>query len=68
MKRFRLSTIMLLVIIAALGLALVVQQDRASPREAALQARLVRMGQERAIVAPFDGVVIEHYGYSKNQR
>jgi hypothetical protein len=38
MKRFRLSTLMLLVVIAALGIALVVQQRRAARREAELQA------------------------------
>jgi type II secretory pathway pseudopilin PulG len=40
MKRFRLSTLMLLIVIAALGVALVVQQRRAARREAELQARL----------------------------
>jgi hypothetical protein len=34
MKRFRLSTLMLLIVIAALAVALVVQHDRASRREA----------------------------------
>jgi hypothetical protein len=38
MRRFRLST--LLIAIAALCVALVVQHDRASRREAELQARL----------------------------
>jgi hypothetical protein len=40
MKRFRLRTLMLLIVIAALCVALVVQHNRASQREAALQARL----------------------------
>jgi hypothetical protein len=40
MKRFRLSTLMLLVVIAALVVALAVQQRRAARREAELQARL----------------------------
>jgi len=39
-KRFRLSTLMLLVVIATLCVALAVVQDRASRREAELQARL----------------------------
>ena len=36
MKRFRLSTLMLLVVIAALCVALLVQHDRAARREAEL--------------------------------
>jgi chromosome segregation ATPase len=40
MKRFRLSTLMLLVVIAALFIGVVVQQRRAARREAELQARL----------------------------
>jgi hypothetical protein len=40
MKRFRLSTLMLLIVIAALGVAMVVQQRRAARREAELRARL----------------------------
>jgi hypothetical protein len=40
MKRFRLSTLMLLIVIAALSIALVVQQQRAARREAELEARL----------------------------
>jgi hypothetical protein len=40
MRRFRLSTLMLLVVITALGVALVVQERRAARREAELQARL----------------------------
>jgi hypothetical protein len=42
MKRFRLSTLMLLIVIAALVVALLVQHDRASRREAELQAQLHR--------------------------
>jgi hypothetical protein len=40
MKRFRLSTLILLVVIAALCVASVVLQDRASRREAELQAQV----------------------------
>jgi hypothetical protein len=40
MKRIRLSTLMLLIVIAALALALVVQNDRATRREAALRAQI----------------------------
>jgi hypothetical protein len=42
MKRFRLSTLMLLVVIAALGIALVVQYRRYARREAELQVRLTQ--------------------------
>jgi hypothetical protein len=42
MKRFRLSTAMLLIVIAALCVALVAQQRRAAHREAELRARLHR--------------------------
>jgi hypothetical protein len=41
MKRFRLSTLLLLIVIAALSLALVVQERRAARREADLQFRYV---------------------------
>jgi hypothetical protein len=41
MKRFRLSTLLLLVVIAALSLALVMQERRDARREAELQFRLV---------------------------
>ena len=47
MKRFRLSTLLLLVVIAALSLALVVQNRRAAQREAELQFRLVVMEHVR---------------------
>lgn len=40
MRRFRLSTLMLLVVIAALGLGLAVQELRHRRREAEQQARL----------------------------
>jgi peptidoglycan hydrolase CwlO-like protein len=42
MKRLRLSTVMLLVVIASLVMALVVQHNRAARREAELQARLAQ--------------------------
>jgi hypothetical protein len=42
MRRFRLSTLMLLIVIAALSFALVVQHHRAARREAELQARLAQ--------------------------
>ena len=58
MKRFRLSTVMLLVVIAALGLALVVQDQRAKRREAALRSKLPRI--EHAIAAPFTGIIYQH--------
>ena len=38
-KRFRLSTLLLLIVIAALSLALVAQERRAARREADLQLR-----------------------------
>jgi hypothetical protein len=40
MKRFRLSTLMLLIVIAGLCTALAVQHDRAARRQASLQADL----------------------------
>ena len=42
MKRFRLSTLMLLIVIVALSTALVVHHVRSSRREAELQARLAQ--------------------------
>jgi hypothetical protein len=42
MKRFRMSTLMLLVVIAALCVALLVRERRAARREAELQARVAR--------------------------
>jgi hypothetical protein len=46
LKRFRVGTLMLLVVIAALGTALVVQNNRAARREAELQAQLARTRTE----------------------
>ncbi len=43
MRRFRLSTIMLLIAIAALGVALVVRERRAARREAKLQAEMANL-------------------------
>jgi hypothetical protein len=43
MKRFRLSTLLLLVVIAALSFALVVQERRAARREADLEFRYAVM-------------------------
>lgn len=40
MRRFRMSTLMLVIVIAALGVAMVVQERRAARREAELRARL----------------------------
>ena len=40
MRRFRLSTLMLLIMLAALGIAVVVHYRRAARREVELQARL----------------------------
>jgi hypothetical protein len=40
MKRFRLRTLMLLIVIVGLSIALAVHQRRATRREAELQARL----------------------------
>ena len=42
MKRFRLSTLMLLIVIAALGVGLVVRERRAARVEAELRARLAQ--------------------------
>lgn len=42
MRRFRMSTLMLLIVIAALGIALMLEHRRASRREAELQARLAQ--------------------------
>jgi hypothetical protein len=45
MKRFRLSTLMLLIVIAALGTALVVQHRQAARREAELRAKIDELEQ-----------------------
>ena len=46
MKRFRLSTLMLLIVIASLCVALMVQHNRAARREAELQSRLHKAEKE----------------------
>jgi hypothetical protein len=46
MKRFRLSTLMLLIVIAGLCVALMVQHNRAAQREAELEARLHKAEKE----------------------
>ncbi len=51
MKRFRLSTLILLVVIAALIFALVGERWRAAHREAVLEARLAQANE----------VMAEHY-------
>ena len=51
MKRFRLSTLILLVVIAALVCALIGERWRAARREAVLEARLAEANE----------VVAEHY-------
>ena len=51
MRRIRLSTLMLLIVIAALSVALMEQRRRAARREALLEARL----------AEANAVVAEHY-------
>jgi hypothetical protein len=62
MKRFRLSTLLLLIVIAALSLALVVQERRAARREADLQFRHAVM--EHVLTNPIvsqmegDGILI----------
>ena len=50
MKRFRLSTLMLLIVIAGLCVALMVQHNRSSQREAELQIRLHKAEQEADVV------------------
>jgi hypothetical protein len=44
MKRFRLSTLVLLIVIAALGMDLLIQFNRAFRRDAELRARLAQPG------------------------
>jgi hypothetical protein len=57
MKRVRLSTLLLLVVIAALSLALVVQERRAARREADLQFRyaVVEHILTNPVVSQMDG-------------
>jgi hypothetical protein len=55
MKRFRLSTLLLLVVIAALSLALVTQERRAAQREAELEFRLVIM-EDLRVQPEFQGI------------
>jgi hypothetical protein len=45
MRRFRLSTLMLLIVIAALCAGLIVQDRRAARRETELKANLDRRGE-----------------------
>ena len=52
MKRFRLSTLMLLIVIAALSIALVVQERRAARREAKLQSELAKLQARLALSWP----------------
>jgi hypothetical protein len=52
MRRFRLSTLMLLIVIAALCIALVVQQRRAARREAELEGELKTKTFVRSVVIP----------------
>jgi hypothetical protein len=56
MRRFRLSTLMLLIVIAALAIALVVEEQRAARREAELQAEMAalqsRLAQSWPVVLP----------------
>jgi hypothetical protein len=51
MKRFRLSTLMLLIALAALGIALVVHYRRAARREAEWKARIARSWRYRPLKA-----------------
>jgi hypothetical protein len=56
MRRFRLSTLMLLIVIVALAIALVVRERRAARREAELQAEMAalqsRLAQSWPVVLP----------------
>jgi hypothetical protein len=49
MKRFRISTLMLLILIASLCVALFVQDHRASRRERELQLRMESMVQQQEL-------------------
>jgi hypothetical protein len=59
MRRIRLRTFMLLVVIAALSLALMAQRQQAARREAALQARLA---EANAVVAERYQLGVLHIG------
>jgi urease accessory protein UreH len=50
LKRFRIGTLMLIIVIAALGTALVVQHNRALRREAELKAKIRELEQADLIV------------------
>jgi hypothetical protein len=52
MKRFRMSTLMLLIVIAALCVALVLQNRRAARLEAELEARLVDPFRDVELIKP----------------
>jgi hypothetical protein len=51
MRRFRLSTLMLLMVIVACCIALVVQYRRAARREAQLKAQIARFWKYRPLKA-----------------
>jgi len=51
MRRFRLSTLMLLIVLAALGIALVVEYRRAARLEAELKAQITRFWKYRPLKA-----------------
>jgi hypothetical protein len=56
MRRFRLSTLLILIVIVALIIALVVREQRAARREAKLQAEIAdlqsRLAQSWPVVLP----------------
>ena len=54
MKRFRLSTLMLLIVIAALSIALAFQERRAARREVKIQAEIADL---RARLLPLSATV-----------
>jgi hypothetical protein len=64
MKRFRLRTLMLLIVIAALGVAVVVQQWRAARREVELQAGLARLQADQAVI---EQVLVRQQGLLRTQ-
>ena len=67
MRRFRLSTLMLLIVIAALGVALVVQHDRAARREA--EQRELADRREADFIAHTDKIIAQmremNYEYTR---